>query len=102
VPFQISADFIPDLLRRPDAELTGLTAGLPPAAPAFAVIIHQSPVMERVVARARRVGLRSIPVLIEGESGTGKELLAPAPSTSRVPDATGRRSRSTATPWPRS
>ncbi len=78
VPFQISADFIPDLLRRPDAELTRLTAGLPPAAPAFAVIIHQSPVMERVVARARRVGLRSIPVLIEGESGTGKELLARA------------------------
>ena len=32
VPFQISADFIPDLLRRPDAELTRLTAGLPPAA----------------------------------------------------------------------
>jgi transcriptional regulator with PAS, ATPase and Fis domain len=36
------------------------------------------PVMQRVVARARRVALRSIPVLIEGESGTGKELLARA------------------------
>jgi len=78
VPFQISADFIPDLLRRPDAELTRLTAGLPPAAPAFDAIIHQSPVMQRVVARARRVALRTIPVLIEGESGTGKELLARA------------------------
>jgi transcriptional regulator with GAF, ATPase, and Fis domain len=78
VPFQISADFIPDLLRRPDEELTQLTAGLPPAAPAFDAIIHRSPVMERVVARARRVALRSIPVLIEGESGTGKELLARA------------------------
>lgn len=78
VPFQISADFIPDLLARPDAELTRLTAGLPPAAPAFDAIIHQSPVMQRVVARARRVALRSIPVLIEGESGTGKELLARA------------------------
>jgi len=33
---------------------------------------------QRVVARARRVALRSIPVLIEGESGTGKELLARA------------------------
>jgi len=78
VPFQISADFIPDLLRRPDAELTRLTAGLPPAAPAFDAIIHESPVMQRVIARARRVALRSIPVLIEGESGTGKELLARA------------------------
>ncbi len=44
----------------------------------FDAIIHQSPVMERVGARARRVALRSIPVLIEGESGTGKELLARA------------------------
>jgi len=78
VPFQIAADFIPDLLRRPDDELTRLTAGLPPAAPAFDAIIHQSPIMQRVVARARRVALRSIPVLIEGESGTGKELLARA------------------------
>jgi transcriptional regulator with GAF, ATPase, and Fis domain len=78
VPFQISADFIPDLLQRPDTELTRLTAGLPPAAPAFEAIIHRSEVMQRVVARARRVALRSIPVLIEGESGTGKELLARA------------------------
>jgi hypothetical protein len=43
IPFQLSADFLPDLLRRPDAELTRLTAGLPPAAPAFDAIIHQSP-----------------------------------------------------------
>jgi len=78
IPFQISADFIPDLLKRPDQELTRLTAGLPPAAPAFSAIIHQSSIMQRVIARARRVALRSIPVLIEGESGTGKELLARA------------------------
>ena len=78
IPFQLSADFLPDLLRRPDAELTRLTAGLPPAAPAFDAIIHQSPIMQRVVARARRVALRRIPVLIEGESGTGKELFARA------------------------
>jgi sigma54-dependent transcription regulator len=75
VPFQISADFIPDLLQRPDIELTRLTAGLPPAAPAFDAILHQSQVMQRVVARARRVALRSIPVLIEGESGTGRGLV---------------------------
>ena len=78
VPFQIAADFIPDLLRRPDEQLTRLTAGLPPAAPAFDAIVHKSRIMQRVVARARRVSPRSIPVLIEGESGTGKELLARA------------------------
>jgi transcriptional regulator with GAF, ATPase, and Fis domain len=78
VPFQSAAEFRPDLLRRPDAGLTWLTAGLPPAAPAFDALIHQSPVMERVVARARRGALRSILGLIEGESGIGKELLARA------------------------
>jgi DNA-binding NtrC family response regulator len=78
VPFDISADFIPDLLDRPDRELERLTAGLPPEAPEFSAILHRSAVMQRVLARARRAALRSIPVLIEGESGTGKELLARA------------------------
>jgi DNA-binding NtrC family response regulator len=78
VPFDISADFIPDLLRKPDEELERLTAGLPPEAPEFSSIIHRSAAMKRVIARARRVAPRSIPVLIEGESGTGKELLARA------------------------
>jgi DNA-binding NtrC family response regulator len=78
VPFDISADFIPDLLRRPDKVLEHLSAGLPPEAPEFSGIVHRSQVMRRVVARARLVAPRSVPVLIEGESGTGKELLARA------------------------
>jgi len=78
VPFDISADFIPDLLRRPDERLERLSAGLPPEAPEFTDIIHRSRVMGRVIAKARRVAPRSVPVLIEGESGTGKELLARA------------------------
>lgn len=55
VPFDISADFIPDLLRKPDEALERLTAGLPPEAPEFSSIIHRSPGMKRVIARARRV-----------------------------------------------
>lgn len=78
VPFDISAEFLPDLLREPDERLRSLTAGLPPDAPEFADIIYRSDVMARVVARARRVAPRSVPVLIEGESGTGKELFARA------------------------
>jgi len=78
VPFDISADFLPDLLRRPDEELQRLSAGLPPEAPEFSDIIHRGRAMKRLILRARRVAPRSVPVLIEGETGTGKELLARA------------------------
>jgi len=78
VPFDISADFIPDLMRQSDERLTDLSIGLPPEAPEFTDIIHRSNVMERLIQKARRVAPRAVPVLIEGESGTGKELLARA------------------------
>jgi transcriptional regulator with GAF, ATPase, and Fis domain len=78
VPFDISAEYIPDLLRRPDEELARLSSGLPPVAPEFDQIIHRSDVMKRAIAMARRVAVRKVSVLIEGESGTGKELFARA------------------------
>jgi len=78
VPFDISAEFIPDLLRGTDARLRAASAERPPEAPEFDDIVHRSRVMARLVDRARRVAPRSVPVLIEGESGTGKELFARA------------------------
>lgn len=78
VPFDISAEFIPDLLRGPDKRLERLSAGLPPEAPEFESIISRSQIMSRVIAKARHIAPRSVPVLIEGETGTGKELLARA------------------------
>jgi transcriptional regulator with GAF, ATPase, and Fis domain len=78
VPFEMSADFLPDLLRQPDREMERLSAGLPPSAPEFVDIIHRSQVMARLILKARRIATRSVPVLIEGETGTGKELLARA------------------------
>jgi DNA-binding NtrC family response regulator len=78
VPFDIAAEFLPDLLREPDGRLrTESTADSPPA-PEFTAIIHRSRVMTRLIQRARRVALRNVPVLIEGDSGTGKEMLAKA------------------------
>jgi transcriptional regulator with PAS, ATPase and Fis domain len=78
VPFEIAADFIPDLLRQQDERLREQSAADSPTAPEFADIIHRSRVMARLVQRARRVAVRNVPVLIEGESGTGKEMLARA------------------------
>lgn len=78
VPFDISADFIPDLLREQDEKLRRLGSGEAPEAPEFAEIIHRSRVIDRLVQRARKVAVRSVPVLLEGESGTGKEMLARA------------------------
>jgi DNA-binding NtrC family response regulator len=78
VPFDISADFIPDLLRAQDERLRDASAAESPEGPEFADIIHRSRIMARLVQRARRVAVRNIPVLIEGESGTGKEMLARA------------------------
>lgn len=78
VPFDISADFLPDLLREQDERLRQLSGAEPPVAPEFADIVHRSRVMARLIQRARRVAIRTVPVLIEGESGTGKEMLARA------------------------
>ncbi|MBW1902649.1 MAG: sigma-54 factor interaction domain-containing protein, partial [Deltaproteobacteria bacterium] len=78
VPLDISAELIPDLLRRQDDRLERLAEGLPPKAPEFSNLIHRSNDMKRVILKAQRVAPRSVPVLIEGESGTGKELLARA------------------------
>ena len=78
IPFDIAADFIPDLQSSSDARIADQTSGLPPEAPEFGDIFHRSPEMERVIAMARRAAVRAVSVLIQGESGTGKELLARA------------------------
>ena len=78
IPFDVSADFIPNLLRKTDLKLEQLATGLPETAPEFDELIHRSNIMKRVVLKARKIAFRSIPVLIEGESGTGKEVLARA------------------------
>lgn len=76
VPFDISADFLPDLLREKDKRLRELSASGSPDSPEFSDFISRSAAMDRLVRRAQVVALRNVPVLIEGESGTGKEMLA--------------------------
>ena len=78
VPFDISAEFLPDLLRKPDEQLRSASAEKPIESANFADIHYRSAVMKRLVEKVRRVALRNVPVLLEGESGTGKELFARA------------------------
>jgi transcriptional regulator with PAS, ATPase and Fis domain len=77
-PFEISADYLPELLRKTDKELVLLAQGLPPASPEFNDIIHRCDIMQRLITRAQRIANHDVPVLILGESGTGKELFARA------------------------
>lgn len=78
IPFDIAAEFIPQLLQRSDERLSALAMGAVDEDGIFESILHRSAVMKRVIEQARRIAIRSIPVLIEGESGTGKELMARA------------------------
>ena len=78
LPFDISADYVPDILKPADDELLKLTQGLSPESPEFASIIHRSKEMKRTIAQTRRLAVHDIPVLVQGESGTGKELFARA------------------------
>ncbi len=76
LPFEISMEFIPEILRPSDRRLASLAASTPPAAPDESGIIGRSQAIQVVIERARAVAPRSVPILIEGESGTGKELFA--------------------------
>ena len=77
-PFDLAAEFTPSTNAAADHELERLAEGLPPESPGFEHIIHRSGVMKQIVARAKRLAAREVPVLIQGESGTGKELFARA------------------------
>ena len=77
VPFEISAEFIPNIIRRTDQQIEKSAAEFSTAAE-FSDIIYQSSEMREIVGQAETIALHNVPVLIEGESGTGKELFARA------------------------
>ena len=85
LPFDIAADYLPDIAQQKDDEIVRLTQGLPPKAPEFEAILHQDRTMKRLLARARRIALHDVPILIQGEWGTGKELFAQAIHKAKFP-----------------
>jgi len=78
IPFDIAVDFVPELLKAPDAYLQHLSAQSPGQVDGFQTIIGDSTAIRLAVGRAQRAAVRHIPVLILGESGTGKEMFARA------------------------
>ncbi len=78
VPFDITAEFVPEFIKSSDQMLKELNLEKAPQWAAFSEILHKGSVMKRVIHKAIKVAPRSTPVLIEGESGTGKELFARA------------------------
>ena len=77
-PFDLAAEYLPGRTALGDADWQRLTQGLPESAPEFDRIVHRCLPMRQLVAKARLLARRNVPVLIQGESGTGKELFARA------------------------
>lgn len=78
IPFDISLDFLPQLLREPNRLLAQLQSQSPQDAEGFESIVGNSPAIREAVGRATRAAIYDVPVLILGESGTGKEMFADA------------------------
>lgn len=78
IPFDISAEFVPQLVKRADQKLSELALDHAPTSAAFSDIITQNPDFQRVIRKAEKIAVRNVSALIMGESGTGKELFAKA------------------------
>ena len=78
IPYDLTLDFVPALLRDPDSSLQNLAARSPQEVKGFEDIVGDSKAIRIAVGRAQRAAVRDVPVLILGESGTGKEMFARA------------------------
>ncbi len=78
IPFDISAEYIPQIIKKADRKLTQLATSEAPLSAAFDDIITQNSEMKRLIVKAEKIAVRNVPALIMGDSGTGKELFAKA------------------------
>lgn len=78
IPFDITADFIPQIAAHRDAAMCALSAQEFEQQAGFHDIQTQDATMRELIARADVMAKREVPVLIQGETGTGKELFATA------------------------
>lgn len=78
LPFDITVDVVPELLRDTDRSLQFLASRAPGEIEGFESIVGQSSAIRLAVGRAERTAIRDVNVLLLGESGTGKEVFARA------------------------
>ena len=78
LPFDITVDVVPELLRDTDRSLQFLASRVPGEIEGFESIVGQSSAIRLAVGRAERTAIRDVNALLLGESGTGKEVFARA------------------------
>lgn len=78
IPFDLTIDVIPEILRNPDANLQHLASQSPSEVEGFHDIVGDSRAIRDAVGRAQRAAVRGVTILLLGESGTGKEMFAHA------------------------
>ena len=78
IPFDLTLDVLPEVLRSADAPFHHLISRGPGQVDGFQSIAGDSSAIRLAVGRAQRAAFRDVSVLLLGESGTGKELFARA------------------------
>lgn len=77
IPFDLLVDYLPSVLRASDRLLQNANV-TDSATEGFGAVVGRSPQIREAIARARRIALRDVGVLLLGESGVGKEVFAHA------------------------
>lgn len=78
IPFDLTVDVVPHLLKNPDRFWQHLSGRTPQEVTGFEGIVGSSRAIRLAVGRAQRAAVRDVPVLILGQSGSGKEMFARA------------------------
>jgi DNA-binding NtrC family response regulator len=78
VPFDLTIDVIPEILKDPDRHLQHLASESPSEIEGFKDIAGDTKAIRDSVGRAKRAAMRGVTILLLGESGTGKEMFAQA------------------------